>query len=121
MALAIVDETLKELRPAETFDYGGHYMNIGDYGTCEQCTRPIAEAQAAFDALEMRAAHTDDYEVRAHIETAAELFRQEARAAIVRAELHSGQGSEKIIDRLNGFIHDRNIHDNYNHSHHKGK
>ncbi len=45
----------------------------------------------------------------------------EAEAAKIRAELHNGQGSERIINRILGFLHDRDIHDSYSHSHHGGK
>jgi len=120
-AAEIIENTLKELPVAESFDYGGHIMKIGEYDVCEECTRPIAEAQAAHDALEMRAAHTDNPEVRAHIDLAASLFKLEAEAAIIRAELHNGKGSERIIDRINGFLYERNIKDRYEHSHHGGK
>lgn len=120
-ASVIINSTLEELPDADTFDYGGHFMKIGEYDVCEQCTRPIAEAQAAHEALEMRAIHTDDPEVREHIDIAAELFKKEAEAAIVRAELHNGRGSEKIINRINGFLHERKIHDSYDHSHHGGR
>lgn len=116
----IISDTLGSLPPAEAFDYGGHDMKIGDYGVCETCTRPIAEAQAAHGALMARAKNIDDAEVREHIEMAAELLELEAHAATKRAELHNGRGSEKIIDRVNGFLHDRNVHDTFAHSHHGG-
>ena len=120
-ALAIIDEVLGKLKPAETFDYGGHMMRIGDYGVCEVCTRPIAEAQQAHFALMHRAEKNDDPAVREHIEVAANLLKHEAEAAIIRAQLHNGVGSEKIVNKLLGFIHDRNVHDTYDHSHHQGQ
>lgn len=120
-ALGVINEVLDKLPPAETFDYGGHMMKVGDYDVCEICTRPIAEAQQAQFALTHRAEKIDDPEIKAHLEVAIELFKHEAGAAIIRAELHNGLGSEKIVDRLNGFIHDRDIKDNYEHSHNKGE
>ena len=120
-ALQIIDETLSELPAAKSYDYGGHILAIGEYDVCTLCTKPIAEAQSAYDALEMRAAHTDDTEIKEHIEMAAELFKKEAETAVIRAELHNGRGSEKIIDHINGFLHDHNVRDDYNHSHNGGK
>jgi hypothetical protein len=119
-ALDIINETLDKLSPAETFDYGGHLMHLGEYDVCEICTRPIAEAQQAQFALQHRAEKLDDPEIREHVELAAELFKKEAEAAVIRAELHNGLGSEAIVDRLNGFRHDRGIRDDYGHSHHGG-
>jgi hypothetical protein len=116
-ALEIIDDVLNKLPPADTFDYGGHMMKIGDYNVCEVCTRPIAEAQQAHFALMHRIEKMDDPEIREHIELAAQLLKHEADAAIIRAELHNGLGSEKIVDRLNGFKYDRHIQDNYEHSH----
>jgi hypothetical protein len=109
-ALDIINETLDKLSPAETFDYGGHLMHLGEYDVCEICTRPIAEAQQAQFALQHRAEKLDDPEIREHVELAAD----------IRAELHNGLGSEAIVDRLNGFRHDRGIRDDYGHSHHGG-
>jgi len=119
-ALEIIDRELSKLPAAASFDYGGHILKIGEYGVCDICTKPIAEAQQAQNALVQAAEKLDDTEVREHIELAAELFKTEAHAAIIRAELHNGLGSEKIINRLNGFKHDRNINDDYSHSHHRG-
>lgn len=120
-ALVIIKDTLDELPEAKSYDYGGHILTLGEYDVCATCTKPIAEAQAGYDALEMRGAHTDDPEVKEHIEMAAELLKKEAETAVIRAELHNGRGSEKIIDRLNGFLHDRGVHDDYNHSHGGGQ
>lgn len=119
-ALEIIDSELGKLPVAESFDYGGHMLKIGEYGVCAACTQPIAEAQQAQTALSKRAEKLDDPEIREHIDLAAELFKTEAQAAIIRAELHNGIGSEKIINRLNGFKHDRGIKDDYGHSHHRG-
>lgn len=120
-ALDVINDVLDKLSPAETFDYGGHMVRVGEYGVCEVCTRPIAEAQQAQFALQHRAEKTDDPEIRTHIEIASQLLKAEADAAIIRAELHNGLGSEKIIDRLNEFIHDHSIKDDYTHSHHGGQ
>jgi hypothetical protein len=120
-ALDVIDEVLTGLKQAETFDYGGHMMRIGEYGVCPQCTSPIAEAQQAQFALQHRAEKIDDPAVREHVDLASELMKREAEAAIIRAELHNGLGSEKIIDHLNKFKHDRHIHDEYSHSHHGGQ
>lgn len=119
-ALNIIDETLAGLNKAETFDYGGHMLRIGEYDVCPQCTMPIAEAQQAQFALMHRAEKIDDTAIREHVDLASELMKKEAEAAVIRAELHNGQGSEKIIDNLNKFKHDRHIHDEYSHSHHGG-
>lgn len=119
-AIDVINEVLVGLKPAETFDYGGHMMRIGEYGVCPQCTSPIAEAQQVQFALMHRAEKIEDAAVREHVDLASELMRKEAEAAIIRAELHNGQGSEKIIDSLNKFKHERHIHDEYSHSHHGG-
>ncbi len=117
-ALEIIDDVLGNLTPADTFDYGGHMMKVGAYDVCDTCTRPIAEAQQAHFALIHRAEKIDDPEIREHVDLAAQLLKLEADTAIVRAQLHNGIGSEKIVNRLNGFKHDRNIQDDYTHSHH---
>ena len=119
-ALEIIDSELGKLPVAQSFDYGGHILNIGDYDVCEVCTRPIAEAQQAHDVLAKRAEETDDPAIREHIAIAANLLKAEADAATIRAQLHNGLGSEKIIDRLNGFKHDRGIYDDFSHTHHGG-
>jgi hypothetical protein len=67
-----------------------------------------------------KAATTADTVVKEHIELAAKLLQLEADAAEVRAELHNGQGSEQILNSLLAFIHERTIHDTYDHSHHGG-
>jgi hypothetical protein len=89
-ALAIIQDTLGKLAKAEMFDYGGHQLKIGEYGVCERCTIPIAEAQQAKQALEARAAQVKNDTVKEHLDLAAKLFELEAEAAIVRAELHNG-------------------------------
>ncbi|HSX35374.1 MAG TPA: hypothetical protein VLH84_00395 [Patescibacteria group bacterium] len=119
-ALAIINEVLEALPKAQTFDYGGHDLHIGEYEVCERCTVPIAEAQAAHDALTQRAEATDDETVKEHLQLAAEFFRLEAEAAVVRAELHNGMGTEPILNKLLGFQYTREIHDDYQHSHHPG-
>jgi hypothetical protein len=119
-ALDIVQDALKNLPKAETFDYGGHALHLGEYGVCTRCTTPIAEAQAAYQALTERTESEPDETVKEHIALAAELFRLEAAAAEVRAELHNGQGSEKILNSLLGFLHERHVEDSYEHSHNGG-
>ena len=116
-ALAMLDDALNQLPIAATYDYGGHIMRLDEYGMCTRCTSPIAEAQAARDALLHKTQQTDDDTVKEHLELAAELFRLEAEAAKIRAELHNGRGSEKILNSILGFIYNRSIHDSYDHSH----
>jgi hypothetical protein len=119
-ALQITQESLGNLPEADSFDYGGHTLHIGEYAVCARCTAPIAEAQQASLALEEKAKTVDDPVVKEHIELAAELLRLEGDIAQIRAELHNGRGSEKILNTLLAFIHDRKIHDTYDHSHHGG-
>jgi hypothetical protein len=118
---AIVRRVLAELSRARTFDYGGHNLQLGEYDVCTRCTTPIAEAQQANQKLMIVAAHTTNSTVKEHIELAAELFRLEAEAAKIRAEFHNGQGTEKILNEILGFLHQRNVHDSYDHSHHGGQ
>jgi hypothetical protein len=113
----IVEETLQGLPKAETFDYGGHELHIGEYNVCSRCTTPIAEAQQASHALQMKADHTDDPTIKEHLEVAAELFRLEGAAAVIRAELHNGKHTEPILNAALGFIYNRSIHDSYDHNH----
>ncbi len=119
-ALDIIKETLTKLPRAELFDYGGHNLHLGEYNVCTRCTAPIAEAQAAEKALGKRAAVTKDETVKEHLTLAADFFRLEAEAAIARAELHNGYGTEPIVDFLLGYQFQRGIHDEYCHSHHGG-
>jgi hypothetical protein len=120
-ALSVIEKVLKNLPKAEMFDYGGHNLRLGEYGVCALCTSPIAEAQQAHKQLLEEAEKESDPLVKEHVGLAAELFRLEAAAAEVRAELHNGQGSEKILNQLLGFMYDRGIHDTYEHSHNKGE
>lgn len=120
-ALSVVEHVLGALPKAESFDYGGHVLRLGEYDVCTRCTTPIAEAQQAHHELLKRAEKTADPLVREHLELAAELFRLEAAAAEVRAELHNGQGTEKILNQVLGFLYTRDINDSYDHSHHKGE
>jgi len=120
-ALGIINDILNALPKAETFDYGGHILKIGEYGVCTACTTPIAEAQAAEKALLERAKTLEDETVKEHLELAAQLFHAEAEAASIRAELHNGLGSEQILNRLLGFTYDRHIGEDYQHSHHGGQ
>lgn len=119
-AAGIVARELAKLPQAGSYDYGGHILKLGEYGVCTRCTSPIAESQAAETALRTAAEATEDPEVREHLELAAGLFRAEAEAAVIRAELHNGQHSETILNQLLSFIHERSIHDSYDHSHHGG-
>ena len=119
-ALGIIDDTLANLPKAETFDYGGHNLKIGEYNVCDRCTVPIAEAQAAEHALKQKAEKLEDGTVREHLELAAQLFHLEAEAAIVRAEFHNGHGTEDTLNKLLGYQYERHIGDDYQHSHHSG-
>ena len=120
-ALSVINDTLAKLPKAETFDYGGHTLKLGEYEVCTTCTTPIAEAQAAQNALQREAENIDDETVKEHLQMAADFFRLEAEAAMVRAELHNGHSTEPIIDRLLGYQFERGIHDDYQHNHHKGE
>ncbi len=119
-ALDIINEVLGKLPKADSFDYGGHQLHLGDYDVCLHCTGPIAEAQAARDALAKKAGSLEDPVLKEHLQLAAELFRLEAEAAVVRAEFHNGFGTEQILNRLLGFQYERHIGDDYQHSHHGG-
>lgn len=119
-AVNIVREVLGNLAPAEKFDYGGHELSLGEYDVCSDCTAPIAEAQQASQKLTEKAGTLADELVKEHVELAAELLRMEANAAQIRAQLHNGHGSEPIVNDVLGFIHDRHIHDRYEHSHEAG-
>lgn len=116
-ATTIVKELLDSLPPAETFDYGGHKLRLGEYEVCTDCTMPIAEAQQAGRALARRVDTVTNPTVKEHVELAAELLRLEAAAAEIRAQLHNGHGSEPILNELLGFMYHRNIHDHYEHNH----
>lgn len=116
-AAEIVKQVLKTLSAAKTFDYGGHELKLGDFDMCVECTRSIAEAQQSYAALMKKTKTLEDETVKEHVELAAELMKLEADAAVIRAELHSGHGSEPIINELLGFIYNRNIHDKPEHFH----
>jgi hypothetical protein len=120
MAADIVGAILENLPAAHTFDYGGHIMAIGDYEVCSRCTGPIAEAQAAEQALRDMAAQLEDDTIREHVMLAADLFHAEATAAIIRAQFHNGKNTEKILNHILGFQHNRQINDDYQHSHNGG-
>ncbi len=119
-ALGIINDVLSSLPPADSFDYGGHQLKIGEYDVCTQCSTPIAEAQAAQSALSAKAAELDDETVQEHLQLAADLMRLEAEAAVLRAEFHNGHGSEQLLNRLLGFQYERHIGDDYQHSHGQG-
>jgi hypothetical protein len=116
----IVKFELKHLPQATKFDYGGHMLKLDDYGMCTRCSGQIAEAQTAFNHLSAAAKRITDPTVREHVDLAAHLFFLEAEAAKIRAELHNGHGTEPILNEILGFLHDRTIHDSYDHSHHGG-
>jgi hypothetical protein len=120
-AAVIVRGVLAGLQPATSFDYGGHILEIGQYGVCTRCTQPIADAQVAARALLDKADSLEDDLVAEHVELAGELMKLEAHAAEIRAELHNGANSEPIIDALLGHIHDHAIHDTYEHNHASGQ
>lgn len=119
-AANIISQILAELPQAQTFDYGGHNLRIGEYDVCERCTRPIAESQAAERALRERAETLDDQTIKEHLTLAANLFAKEAEAAAIRAELHNGHNTEPILNKLLGYQYERHIGDDYQHSHHGG-
>lgn len=120
-ALVIINDTLSSLPKAESFDYGGHVLKLGEYNVCTTCTTPIAEAQAAQHALLAQAEKTEDETIREHLQLASDFFHAEAEAATIRADMHNGYGTEPIIDRLLGYQFERGIHDDYHHTHHGGQ
>ena len=120
-AQAIIAKALGDLLPAKEFDYGGHQLTIGEYDVCERCSVPIAEAQQANIMLLAEAAKTEDATIKEHLQLAADLFRIEAEAAIIRAEFHNGFGTEEILNNLLAYQYERHIGDDYQHSHHGGK
>ena len=119
-ALDIINEVLADLPKADSFDYGGHELKLGEYDVCTYCTTPIAEAQTAEKALRERAAKLDDETVKEHLTLAADLLASEAEAARIRAEFHNGHGTENILNRLLGYDFERHIGETYQHSHHGG-
>jgi hypothetical protein len=119
-ALLLVQEVLKAQPKATQYNYGGHEVQIGEYGVCESCTSPIAEAQQVASSLRQRGNHIDDPVVREHLELAAQLLELEAQTAIIRAEFHNGKNTEPILNVLLGYQHDRSIQDTYDHSHTQG-
>ena len=120
-AQSIIQDVLTNLPKAESFDYGGHELNIGEYEVCDTCTSSIAEAQQANLALIEREEQEEDPVIKEHLMLAAKLFNLEAESAIVRAEFHNGIGTEQILNSILGFMYDRKIHDDYMHSHGQGE
>ncbi len=116
-ASSIIRETLSQLPKATSFDYGGHDLKIGEYQVCATCTQPIAEAQQANTALLAQADQLDDPVIAEHLHLAAQLFKIEAEAAIIRAEFHNGQGTETILNTILGFLYDRGVRDEFEHNH----
>ena len=119
-AFVIITGVLKALPEATTYDYGGQQLALGEYDVCQTCTRAIAEAQQAHLALQAKADTCQDGTIKEHITEVAALFATEAQTATIRAELHNGFGTEKILNLVNGYIYDRAIHDQYEHSHTQG-
>jgi hypothetical protein len=117
LAASIITEALVNLPKAESFDYGGEQLSIGEYGVCETCTTAIAEAQQAARFLTAKSESIDDPVVKEHLVLAAELFESEAKSATIRAEFHNGQNTEPILNSLLGFLYDRKVHDEYSHNH----
>jgi tRNA/tmRNA/rRNA uracil-C5-methylase (TrmA/RlmC/RlmD family) len=120
VAAEIVEKALAKLPKASSFDYGGHILHLGDYNLCLRCSTPIAEAQQAAEKLSKIAESLEDETVKEHLELAVQLFKSEAEAARIRAEFHNGHGSEKILNIMLGFMHERQINDSYDHSHDRG-
>ncbi|HSW79573.1 MAG TPA: hypothetical protein VLG47_02240 [Candidatus Saccharimonadales bacterium] len=119
-AYRIVKFELSKLPHATKFDYSGHILKLDDYGMCTRCSGQIAEAQAAQKHLLAAANRITDPTVKEHVDLAAKLLFLEAEAAKIRAEFHNGHGTEPILNEILGFLHDRNIHDSYDHSHNGG-
>ena len=119
-ALQIISDILSGLPRADSFDYGGHELKIGEYGVCSKCTVPIAEAEQASTALQQKLETIDDPVVREHLELAAKLFSCEAEIATLRAEFHNGHGTEIILNKILAFEYERAIGEDYKHSHHAG-
>jgi hypothetical protein len=119
-AFDIIKHVLDGLPIAETFDYGGHDLKVGEYEVCSSCTTAIGEAQQAKEALLAKADEVEDEVVKEHLTLAADLFKKEAEAAIIRAEFHNGKGTEKILNILLGFQYNRKIQEDYQHSHNQG-
>lgn len=116
-ALNIIKLVLAKVPVAETYDYGGHDLRLGEYDVCARCASSIAEAQQATKALLMNSDKIDDPVVKEHLELAAKLFDLEAQIAVIRAEFHNGHGTEEILNTIQGFEYDRKIHDEYGHNH----
>jgi hypothetical protein len=120
-AAGIITETLANLPKADSFDYGGEQLKIGEYDVCITCTTAIAEAQQAQQALVVKAEAAEDPVVKEHLALAAQLFESEAKSATIRAELHNGHNTEHILNTVLGFLYDRNVRDDYSHNHEQGQ
>jgi hypothetical protein len=116
-ALVLIQEVLASQPKAETYNYGGHELKLGEYDVCTDCTGPIAEAQQVVRSLRAIAETVADPTIKEHLDLAAELFETEAQAAIIRAEFHNGHNTEPILNELLGYQHKRSIHDTYEHNH----
>jgi hypothetical protein len=62
----------------------------------------------------------DDVTIKEHLELAAKLFHAEAEAAVLRAELHNGRGTEPILNHILGFLYERGITESIDHNHAAG-
>lgn len=117
----IIRETLTALPLAESYNYGGHIIKIGEYDVCKQCATSIAESQQAYNAIARRNDSIEDPVIKEHLEIAMNLLKATAESSIVRAELHNGQGAEDILNELLAFNYNRKIDETYNHSHSNGR
>lgn len=116
-AQALIKQALEKLPKATEYDYGGHQLAVSQYKVCQRCTAAIAEAQQAYYAIRTLTNEAADGLIKEHLDIAADVMQAEAEIAKKRAMLHGGQSSEGILNVLLEFIHQRNIHDAYDHSH----
>lgn len=120
-AAKIITDALSRLPKADSYDYGGEQLKLGEYDVCVTCATAIAEAQQASRALNNSAASVEDPVIKEHILLAAQLFDTEANSAVIRAELHNGHNTEPILNNLLGYLYDRNVRDDYSHNHERGQ
>lgn len=119
-ALKIIEKVFAQMPRAETFDYGGHELHIGEYDVCTICTTAIAEAQQASTVLGNISKDQNDSTAQEHLDLVVQILDLESKIAILRAELHNGQNTEPIINSTLGFIYERKVHDSYDHNHVQG-
>ena len=113
----IIRDTLAKLPVAESYDYGGHIIKIGEYNVCRQCATSIAESQQAYRAIALRNNNITDPVIKEHLEIAMNFLRLSAETSIIRAKLHNGQGTEGILNELLTYNYNRKVDDTYSHSH----